>query len=40
MLVLVKHSTESVALSYIKAGDLARNHQGHRQWLERAFAMP
>ena len=36
MLVLVKHSTESVVSSHIKAGDLARNHEGHGQWLERA----
>jgi hypothetical protein len=36
MLVLVKHSTESVVSSYIKAGDLARNHERHGQWLERA----
>jgi len=32
----MKHSTESVASSYIKAGDLARNHERHGQWLERA----
>jgi hypothetical protein len=36
MLVLVKHSTESVASSYVKAGGLVRNHQGHGPWLERA----
>ena len=34
MLVLMKHSTEPVAASYIKAGDLARS-QRHGQWLER-----
>jgi len=36
MLVLVKHSTESVASSYVKAGDLVRNHERRGQWLERA----
>ena len=36
MLVLVKHSTEPVASSYVKAGDLARTHERHGQWLERA----
>jgi hypothetical protein len=36
MLVLMKHSTESVVSSYAKAGDLIRNHQWHGQWLERA----
>ena len=36
MLVLVKHSTESVASSYVKAGDLVRRHQRRGQWLERA----
>ena len=35
MLVLMKHSTEPVASSYIKAGDLARGHERHGQWLER-----
>ena len=35
MVVLVKHPTESVASSYIKAGDLVRNHERHGQWLER-----
>jgi hypothetical protein len=35
MLVLMKHSTEPVASSYIKAGDLARAHERHGQWLER-----
>jgi hypothetical protein len=32
----MEHSTEPVASSYGKAGDLARNHQRHGQWLERA----
>jgi len=36
MLVLMKHSTESVVSSYAKAGDLIRNHQWHGQRLERA----
>jgi hypothetical protein len=36
MLVLMKHSTESVASPYVKAGDLARAHERHGQWLERA----
>jgi hypothetical protein len=36
MVVLVKHPTESVASSYIKAGDLIRNHERHGQWLERS----
>ena len=36
MLVLMKHSTESVMSSYVKAGDLVRNHRWHGQWLERA----
>jgi hypothetical protein len=36
MLVLMKHSTESVVSSYAKAGDLIRNRQWHGQWLERA----
>ncbi len=35
MMVLMKHPTESVA-SYIKAGDLVRNHERHGQWLERS----
>jgi hypothetical protein len=34
MVVLVKHRTDSVA-SYIKAGDLVRNHDRRGQWLER-----
>jgi len=34
--VLMKHSAESVTSSYVKAGDLVRNHEGHGQWLERA----
>jgi hypothetical protein len=39
--VLVKHSTESVASSYVKAGGLVRNHQGTGSgWSGRAFAMP
>jgi len=36
MVVLVQHPTESVASSYIKAGDLVRNHERDGQWLERA----
>jgi hypothetical protein len=36
MVVLVEHPTESVASSYIKAGDLVRNHERHGQWLERS----
>ena len=36
MPVLVKHPTESVASSYVKAGDLVRSCQWHGQWLERA----
>ena len=36
MLVLMEQSAESVASSYIKAGDLVRNHERHGQWLERA----
>jgi hypothetical protein len=36
MVVLVKHPTESVASSYIKAGGLVRNHERHGQWLERS----
>jgi hypothetical protein len=36
MLVLMKHSTESVASSYVKAGDLLRNHQRYGRWVERA----
>ena len=35
MLVLVKHPTDSVASSYIKARDLVRNHERHVQRLER-----
>src|SRR5271165_4899726 len=35
MLVLMKHSAEPVASSYIEAGDLARGHERHGQWLER-----
>ncbi len=35
MLVLMKHSTEPVASSDVKAGDLARAHERHGQWLER-----
>ena len=35
MLVLMEHSTESVASSYIKAGDLTRAHERPGQWLER-----
>src|SRR6266700_6213077 len=36
MLVLMEHSTESVASSYIEAGELVRNHERHGQWSERA----
>jgi hypothetical protein len=32
----MKHSTESVASSYVKAGDLVRSRQRHGQWVERA----
>ena len=35
MLVFVKHAAESVVSSYVKAGDLVRNHERHGQWLER-----
>ena len=35
MVVLVKHPTESVASSYVKARDLVRNHERHGQWLKR-----
>jgi hypothetical protein len=41
MLVLVRHSTEPVASSYIKAGDLVRPHEGTGSgWSGRAFATP
>ena len=36
MLVFMEHSAESVASSYIKAGDLVRGQGRHGQWLERA----
>jgi hypothetical protein len=36
MLVLMKHPTESVVSSYVKARDLVRSCQRHGQWLERA----
>jgi hypothetical protein len=36
MLVLMKHSTESVASSYIEVGELVRDHEWHGQWLQRA----
>jgi hypothetical protein len=36
MVVLMEHSAESVVSSYVKGGDLVRDHQGHGQWLERA----
>ena len=36
MVVLMEHSAESVVSSYVKAGDLVRNHQGRGQWLGRA----
>ena len=31
----MEHPTEPVASSYVKAGDLARAHERHGQWLER-----
>jgi hypothetical protein len=36
MPVLMKYPTESVASSYVKAGDSVRSCQRHGQWLERA----
>src|SRR5260370_41731349 len=36
MLILMEHSAESVASSYIKAGELVRNQERYGQWLERA----
>jgi hypothetical protein len=36
MLVFMKHSTEPVASSYVKARDLARARERRGQWLERA----
>jgi hypothetical protein len=36
MLVLMKYPAESVASSYVKAGDLVRSHERRGQWLERA----
>ena len=36
MSVLMMHSAEPVASSYVKAGELARAHERHGQWLERA----
>ena len=38
MSVLMEHSTESVASSYVEAGDLIRGHERHGKWLERAGA--
>ena len=35
MLILMKHSTESVASLYVKARDLVRSDERHGQWLER-----
>ena len=32
----MEHAAESVASSYVKAGDLVRSCQRHGQWLERA----
>jgi hypothetical protein len=32
----MEYTAESVVSSYVKAGDLVRNHQGRGQWLERA----
>ena len=36
MLILMEHSAQSVAPSYVKAGELVRSCQRHGQWLERA----
>jgi hypothetical protein len=36
MVVFVEHSAESVASSYVKAGDLVRSRERYGQWLERA----
>ena len=36
MVVFVEHAAESVASSYIKAGDLVRSRERYGQWLERA----
>jgi|GEM_PF-6388871 len=36
MLILMEHSAESVASSYVKAGELVRGYEWHGQWLERA----
>ena len=36
MLVLVKHSTESVTSSYMKGGVLVRCREYRGQWVERA----
>jgi hypothetical protein len=36
MAVFVEHAAESVASSYVKAGDLVRSREWHRQRLERA----
>jgi hypothetical protein len=36
MAVFVEHATESVASSYVEAGDLVRSREWHRQRLERA----
>jgi hypothetical protein len=36
MRILMEHSAQSVAPSYVKAGELIRNCQQHGQWLERA----
>jgi hypothetical protein len=36
MLILMEHSAQSVAPSYVKAGELVRNCQRPGQWLERA----
>lgn len=36
MLILMEHSAESVASSYVKAGESVRDYERHRQWLEQA----
>jgi len=36
MVVFVEDAAESVASSYVKAGDLVRSRERYGQWLERA----
>jgi hypothetical protein len=36
MVVFVEHAAESVASSYVMAGDLVRGQERRRQWLEQA----